>query len=173
MICAFTGHRPGRLPWGEHEEDPRCDLLKDCLLETVRHLSDKGVNVFLCGMARGSDTLFAEAVLRLQEERPQTELWAVLPCRGQADQWTAADRRRYRRLCGACRHVILIQEAYTPQCMVRRNQWMLERCDVVVSFYDGGKGGTGWMVRQAQLARIPVISLWEIVNDPSETAGPA
>ena len=58
---------PGRLPWGEHEEDPRCDLLKDCLLETVRHLSDKGVNVFLCGMARGSDTLFAEAVLRAAE----------------------------------------------------------------------------------------------------------
>lgn len=173
MICAFTGHRPGRLPWGEDENDPRCQTLKEGLLQTVRHLSDQGVSVFLCGMARGSDTLFAEAVLQVQEERPQTELWAVLPCRTQTERWSSADRRRHRRLCAACRHVILIQEEYTPECMARRNQWMLERCDVVVSFYDGGSGGTGWMVHQAEKAGLPVVNLWDILIDPTETEDPA
>ena len=26
--CAFTGHRPGKLPWGEDESDLRCIALK-------------------------------------------------------------------------------------------------------------------------------------------------
>ena len=28
MICAFTGHRPEKLPWGTREGDPRCEALK-------------------------------------------------------------------------------------------------------------------------------------------------
>ena len=28
MVCAFSGHRPQRLPWGNREQDPRCEALK-------------------------------------------------------------------------------------------------------------------------------------------------
>ena len=33
ICCAFTGHRPARLPWGAHESDPRCLALKEELAQ--------------------------------------------------------------------------------------------------------------------------------------------
>ena len=63
MICAFTGHRPERLPWGRNEDDLRCAALKTLLRRTVREVYDRGFHTFLCGMARGCDQYFAEAVL--------------------------------------------------------------------------------------------------------------
>jgi hypothetical protein len=36
VICAFTGHRPERLPWGRNEDDLRCAALKTLLRRTVR-----------------------------------------------------------------------------------------------------------------------------------------
>ena len=160
MICAFSGHRPQRLPWGEMESDRRCEALKLRIAREVGRLYREGCTVFLCGMARGGDTYFAEAVLELQKDSPQTELWAVLPCRSQADHWPEPDRRRYESLCRASRQVILLQEHYTSGCMLRRNRWMLEHADCLLTVYDGGAGGTGWMVTEARRQQIPVISLW-------------
>ena len=28
LRCCFTGHRPGKLPWGDKENDTRCYRLK-------------------------------------------------------------------------------------------------------------------------------------------------
>lgn len=160
MICAFSGHRPHRLPWGDHEEDPRCAALKIRMAQELRKLHKAGFTVFLCGMARGCDMYFAEAVLNLQKNSPQTELWAVLPCRNQAGLWPDQDRRRYETLCRASQQVVLLQEAYSAGCMLRRNRWMLEHADCVMTVYDGGTGGTGWMVQEARQQQLPVISLW-------------
>ena len=160
MVCAFSGHRPQRLPWGADESDPRCVALKLRMAQELLRLNDRGVKIFLCGMARGCDTYFAEAVLQLREKRPETQLWAVLPCAVQTDRWPAADRQRYARICRACQRVILLQEPYTKDCMLRRNQWMTEHADCVMTVYDGGRGGTAWMVREARRKGIPLISLW-------------
>ena len=35
-VCAFSGHRPERLPWGSDESDPRCQALKIQLEEKLR-----------------------------------------------------------------------------------------------------------------------------------------
>lgn len=53
MICAFTGHRPERLPWRTDETDPRCRALKLLLQKSVALAYDRGFHTFLCGMARG------------------------------------------------------------------------------------------------------------------------
>ena len=68
MVCAFTGHRPEKLPWGSRETDPRCCALKIQLDRAVRAAWEAGATVFACGLARGCDVYFAEAVLRLQEQ---------------------------------------------------------------------------------------------------------
>ncbi len=160
MVWAFSGHRPHRLPWGFREEDPRCRALKARLAEALAQILAAGPAVLLCGMARGCDTYFAEAALALLAADCRSELWAVLPCAGQADGWPAADRRRYRALCRASSRVLLLQEAYSEGCMLRRNRWMLDHADRLLTVYDGGGGGTGWMVREAARRGLPTVALW-------------
>lgn len=64
--CCFTGHRPEKLPWGSDETDPRCAALKEKLRDAVEAAYGEGMRHFICGMARGCDLYFAEAVLALR-----------------------------------------------------------------------------------------------------------
>jgi len=148
------------LPWGGREEDSRCRALKERMRRELVSLRARGFDTFLCGMAMGCDTYFAEAVLRLRAREPETRLWAALPCRGQDERWPLPDQARRRALLSACDEVFLLQEAYDPGCMRRRNLWMLERAGCLMTVYDGGTGGTAWTVREARRRGVPLVPLW-------------
>ncbi len=102
--CCFTGHRPAKLPWGYHEEDPRCVKLKERIADAVLLAYQEGYRHFLCGMAQGCDLYFCEAVLALREQYPEVTVEAAIPCPTQADAWPEAERRRYRRLVAPLRY---------------------------------------------------------------------
>ena len=98
--CCFTGHRPEKLPWGSDETDPRCKALKQKLQDAVSAAYDEGMRHFICGMARGCDFYFAEAVLALRAEKQDVTLEAAVPCPTQADNWPdPAGRLRRGNYC--------------------------------------------------------------------------
>ena len=79
MVCAFTGHRPEKLPWGSRETDPRCCALKVQIAHAVRSVWEEGATVFACGLSRGCDFYFAESVLRLQGQGSAVSLEGWVP----------------------------------------------------------------------------------------------
>jgi len=140
--CCFTGHRPEKLPWGTDEGDPRCRMLKKKLYDAVEAAYGEGMRHFICGMARGCDFYFAEAVLALRAERGDVSLEAAVPCPTQADSWPEEDRQRWRALLALCDQETLVQEHYTRGCMLRRNRYMVDHSALVIAVYDGAGGGT-------------------------------
>lgn len=160
MVCAFTGHRPEKLPWGSRETDLRCCALKIQLDRAVRAAWEAGVTVFACGLARGCDVYFAEAVLRLQEQGADLSLEAWVPCPEQPGRWPEADQVRYRALLARCGRVHVVEPAYAPGCMLRRNQAMLRAAHRLISVYDGTGGGTGAAVAYAKRLGLPVDAIW-------------
>ena len=142
VTCCFSGHRPAKLPWGTDERDPRCFDLKQELAARLQGIYEAGYRHFICGMAAGCDLYFAEAVLALRRRCPEVTLEAAIPCDGQADSWPAALRLRYEALVADCDEVSLLQHAYTPGCMQRRNRYMVERSSLLLAVYDGQPGGT-------------------------------
>ena len=162
MICAFTGHRPERLPWGQNEDDARCAALKTLLRRTVREVYDRGFHTFLCGMARGCDQYFAEAVLacRAAVSAPLAILTAMVPFPSQKDGWSAEEQARYDALLAACSAVEVLEPVYTPGCMLRRNRAMVQRASLLISVFDGTPGGTAATVRLAEELGITVLPLW-------------
>ncbi len=160
MTLAFTGHRPEKLPWGGEESDERCVALKIQLYHAVETYAQRGYDTFLCGMARGCDFYFAEAVLALAQSRPGLRLEAYLPCPSQPDRWPEPDQRRQRALLMECSAVYMTQQAYTDGCMLRRNQIMVEQCDELLTVFDGSTGGTAAAIRHARSLEIPVTGLW-------------
>ena len=142
VTCCFSGHRPAKLPWGADESDPRCHDLKQELAARLQGIYEAGYRHFICGMAAGCDLYFAEAVLALRRRCPEVTLEAAIPCDGQADSWPAPLRLRYEALVADSDEVSLLQHAYTPGCMQRRNRYMVERSSLLLACYDGQPGGT-------------------------------
>ena len=143
ICCAFTGHRPARLPWGANESDPRCLALKEELARSVEEAYAAGCRHFLCGMAQGADLYFGEAVLSLRDRRPDVTLEAAIPFAGQADRWPQADRDRRQAILDRCDYETVVQHSYSPGCMARRNRYMVDRARRLIAVYDGQpQGGT-------------------------------
>ena len=140
--CTFTGHRENKLPWRNDETDPRCLRLKARMFDAAEAVYRSGIRHFICGMATGCDMYFAEAILHLREEHPDVTLEAAIPCEGQSAQWTAALRRRYDRLVSECDYQTVVQRDYTPDCMLRRNRYMVDASSVMISAFNGRPGGT-------------------------------
>ena len=141
--CCFTGHRPDKLPWGSNELEDRCLKLKERLQEAVEEAYQEGMRHFICGMARGTDLYFAEAVLQLRQAYPDVTLEAARPCESQANAWPEAERMRYQKILDQCDYETLVQHHYDRGCMQRRNRYMVDRSAFVVAVYNGEpKGGT-------------------------------
>lgn len=148
--CCFTGHRPDRLPWGADEEDPRCLGLKARLADALEEECRAGTRHFICGMARGADLYFAEAVLELRARLPGVTLECARPCESQAHSWPREEQERYQSILDRCDFETLVQHRYDRGCMARRNRYMVDHAARLIGVYDGvPKGGTAQTVLYA------------------------
>lgn len=157
--CSFTGHRPEKLPWGQNEADPRCTALKQKLRDAVVTAYEAGFCHFICGMARGSDFYFADTVLALRKKHPEITLEAAIPCAEQCAAWTWEQRSRWERIVAQCDRKTVLQEHYTPGCMIRRNHYMVDHSALVIAVYDGTSGGTRRTLEYAIRQKIPFVDI--------------
>lgn len=133
-----------------NEQDPLCaDLKKRLLFEIEKCIKDGAAN-FFCGMARGVDMWCAEIILELKKNYPQITLSALIPCPTQTLGWTNEEIQRYQHILNECQKKILISQNYTKTCMMKRNQALVDSCDVLIAVFDGQKGGTANTVKYAQ-----------------------
>ena len=157
--CCFTGHRPEKLPWGRNEADRRCVALKARLQDAVEAAYAEGKRHFICGMARGCDFYFAEAVLALRSRKVGVTLEAAIPCAVQSASWTKDQRERWERLVTASDYQTVLQQAYTSDCMIRRNRYMVEHSSLVIAVYDGSDGGTRRTLEHAIREKVPFVDI--------------
>lgn len=107
-------------------------------------------------MALGWDTAWAIAAIR-----NKVPLTVAIPFLGQEQHWPPAAQEQYRVILDAADIVELVGSTdYSPQVMHARNRWMVDRCEAVVSLWDGSPGGTENCVRYAGLVGRPVFNLW-------------
>ena len=149
--CAFTGHRPQNLLWQFNENDKNCLKLKQILNQQISQLAEKGFTDFLSGMALGSDTWAAEAVLNLRKKNPALKLHCILPCKTQAEKWPVSEQERYQKILAQADSIFFTSRNYHPNCMLERNRFMVEKAHLLLAVYNGQPhSGTAAAVRHAQ-----------------------
>jgi uncharacterized phage-like protein YoqJ len=159
IACAFTGHRPSKLPWGTNESDERCAKVKDALYDAIYGAYLIGKRHFICGMAAGCDIYFGEAVVRFRENHSDVTLEAAIPCSTQASKWGAEQSRRYGDLLSACDKKTVIQEVYTPDCPMRRNRYMVDHASLLIACYNGSPGGTRNTILYAMRSGVEIMEI--------------
>ncbi|MCD8086425.1 MAG: DUF1273 domain-containing protein [Clostridiales bacterium] len=139
--CCFTGHRPQNLGWKQTEPDLRRVLMEERLALEVERAYLQGYRHFITGMARGSDLLAAEAVLRAKFLHPDIWLEAAVPCKDQSRRWPRAEQERYERILARCDQTPACLPDYDEGCMMRRNRYMVEQSSRIIAIYNGRSGG--------------------------------
>ena len=173
-ICCVTGHRPQSFPW-EYTGDPAemYDFHFESVIErTVEKLINDGYNHFICGGAIGVDTVFALAVLHLRDLKyPHITLEVAVPCPAQDKKWNASDKHVYKEIITLADEVNLISEHYTKFCFHKRNEYMVDKSDLVFAVWNGEKKGGTYYTYQYALRRnknTMVLRLQDIMTEADE-----
>ena len=149
--CAFTGHRPSKLPWKSDETSTLFYRYRRTLETEVATLAEKGVVNYFSGMAEGTDLVCAEVVLFLRETNPAIKLHCAVPFIGHEEKWSTFSRERYQEILSKADSIIYVNRNYTPNCYLARNRFMVDYSSVLLATYDGSsRSGTGMTVRYAR-----------------------
>ena len=157
--CCFTGHRPGKLPFGYDEGHEDCIHLKLKLAAEIEEMRQKGVTTFITGMAQGVDIWCAEIVLDLKRAYPDEEirLVAVIPYEGQAKRWRQTDQIRYRHILAAADEKVILHANYNNGCMLEGNRYMVNASTHLIAVFGGDKGGTKYTLNYARKKGLDIV----------------
>ena len=147
-VCAFTGHRILA----------NTDFDELLLERVIENLIKTGTKRFLCGMAIGFDLKCAQAVAVLKAKY-DIQLVACLPCANQSERFSEKNKRLYNEMLSASDEVIILEPEYKSGCMQRRDRYLVDNCDVLVSFLRRNSGGTHYTVNYAKKMNKKIIEL--------------
>ena len=162
--CCFTGYRPEKMPFPYDGEDPRFILFREKTREIIKKALKAGYDTFYCGGAKGFDLFAAEMLLSFRGEY-DFRLIMVLPYRAQADGFSYAWRAKYFKVLLASDENRLLSEEYHPRCFADRNEYMVDRSELVIAFCDGQKGGTLNTIRYARRNGKAVVNVFDSMNN--------
>ena len=146
---AFTGHRSCK------EKELIRDLfasnipIEESLELKITNAINCGYTTFLSGMAEGFDILAAECVLRLKRSNPSICLIAVIPFRSQPKKLSEVDKERYSKILDGCDSSIVLSEQYFLGCYNVRNNFLIDHSSLIITNFNGTKGGTEYTVKRA------------------------
>ena len=74
-------------------------------------------------------------------------------------KWSEALRERYYNIAAQCDIETMLQTHYTPDCMDKRNKYMVDQSDVIIAVWSGSPSGTGKTVQYAQSQGKPIVTI--------------
>ena len=165
LTCCFTGYRPNKFPFDFKESNPEYAAFEGALLEAIFSLPKENCFTFYTGMAMGFDILAAEMVLLLKEKGDcAISLICVLPFKNQTSGWDEHWKTRYENVLKNADEVILLSEEYYKGCYFKRNHFMVDNSDLVLTYFDGASGGTAATLKYAAGKNKKIINLADSVD---------
>ena len=148
MILAVTGHRPDKL-WGY---DINTKPYKELAHKMIEVMTEVNATHLISGMALGVDTVFAFAALKYRNDNPLKKIVieCAIPCRNHTGKWQQDSKNMYLRILEEADIITKVSnESYQSWLMQKRNEYMVDKCNLLLAVWDGSSGGTGNCVRYA------------------------
>ncbi|MBQ3124258.1 MAG: DUF1273 family protein [Clostridia bacterium] len=152
--CCFTGHRPSKMKHSEKEIVPLLEKAIDKAIE-------KGFVTFITGMAMGVDIWAAEIVLEKRKTNKDIRLICALPHPKFEQRRSFWEQQRFIQIINDADLVREISSCYYSGCYQVRNEWMVDRSNLVIAVFNGQKSGTKNTI---DYAKRKDISVWNVLE---------
>ena len=156
MIIAGTGHRPNKIGGYAQEAQDKITTIAQTALSNAVITSRSTDNTIISGMALGWDTALALAAMSLR-----IPFIAAIPFKGQEKAWPPDSQQMYEFLLSKATEVVTVCEGgYEAWKMQKRNEYMVDRADMILALWDGTSGGTCNCIKYAQSVQKPITNVW-------------
>ena len=151
MIVSGTGHRPDKL--GGYSDRVLNRLIDLVTLELQELKPDRVIS----GVAIGFDTALAIAAIRLN-----IPITCAVPFAGQEKMWPPESKVRYAKILSKAEQVVIVSSGtYSATKMQVRNEYMVDRCTLLLALWNGTSGGTANCIEFATKSNKRILNLWD------------
>lgn len=158
MIPVITGHRPNKL--GGYSGIKATKFRNKIYEIFCEILLEHQPEYAITGMALGVDQFFAEACID-----SNIPFVAAIPCINQDFYWPYESRKHYGNLLIQAKEIYYVSsEPFTPWCMQKRNEYMVNRGTSVWAVWNGTPGGSKNCIDYAKKVNKPVFNIWEKIS---------
>ncbi len=144
---AITGHR---ILYNDFNKEK----VEKLLLKTI----NSGFDTFLIGMALGFDTICFQILEELRKEK-DIKIIACVPCLTQAEKFSLEQKKEYERMLSVADDIRVISKEYSPRCMQKRNEYMVDNASGLIAYIKRDYGGTANTVKYAKKNNVPIIEV--------------
>ena len=134
--------------------------LRDKIVESVK----EKMNEFCADMAMGTDIWAAEIVLNRKKTNKDLHLICALPHPNFESRRSMTEKMRFNKIIKKADIVKDINDHYFTGCYQVRNEWMVDRANLVIAVFNGQKSGTKNTVDYAKRKGVKVINILEVVK---------
>ncbi len=161
--CCFTGYRPEKFPFEIEFGAPEFTAFENKIYDAVFALPRENITDFYCGMAMGFDLLAGKAVVDLKRTSVNSfvRLIAVIPFKEQPSNFPPMWKKLYDIVLKEADEVILLSDNYYKGCFQKRNEYMVDNSNTVITYFDGQRGGTANTLRYAASKKKRIINIAE------------
>lgn len=146
MIFGVTGHRPDKL--GGYDTAVMLEN-QACIKQWLRQQLQGKATGLITGMALGVDQWAAEVCV--EEKIP---FCAALPFAGQERLWPDKSKAVYSFLLSFAAEVVHVSGPdYAAWKFQKRNEYVVDNCQILLAVWDGTSGGTANCVKYAHKIR--------------------
>lgn len=170
---SFTGHRPQKL-FGHDIHTKRYLPLREKISEVFSYVEDKYgyIDKAYNGLALGSDTIFFEE-LYFTRNNGKTKLISCIPFEKQSSRWSNPFILAYEDLKSKSSEIVYVdtidkykikntvEGEYHVAKMQKRNEYMVDNSDVLISCWNHEKKGGTWNCIRYALRNDNIV---EIIN---------
>lgn len=133
MIVGITGHRN---LGGWNYPNPVYNYVYKEIINNFKDLNPKYI---ITGMALGTDQLAAVIAIRLG-----ISFVAAVPFKDQEKAWPEKSQKQYNKILNKAKDIIIVSEGdYASWKLQKRNEYIVDNCDILLAVYSGSKSGTG------------------------------
>jgi uncharacterized phage-like protein YoqJ len=149
-----TGHRPDKL--GGYSPENRAKLIRFAVA-TMRQINSKyPISIMRSGMALGWDQAIAMASIDLGIPYD-----AYIPFEGFESKWPEESRKIYHALLNSANKVVIVGKEFSLSAYQRRNETLVDNCDLVLALWNGSCGGTQNCIQYANKVGKKVYNTYE------------
>lgn len=155
---AFTGYRPEKFSFPLITGDADYDEFYNNLYNAIKSEAKENTT-FYCGGAMGFDIIAGEIVLKLKKEFPKINLIMVVPFLEQSKGFTPVWKLRYKTLINNANDIVYIEKDYISGCYHKRNRYLVNNANTIITYYNGKSGGTRYTIEQATKKGLKIINI--------------
>lgn len=159
--CCFTGYRPQKFDFEFADSNKDYLRMENKLTDAIFSFPKGSSLVFYCGMAMGFDILAGEIVCDLKKIAlgADVRLVAAVPFPSQSENFPENWKKRYEKLLSNADEIEYISDSYSKSCFMKRNRFMVDNSDIVITWFDGSPGGTAATIAYAEKKNKRIVNL--------------